>query len=220
MKPFSLVAFPLLALAAGCATQPSSAETTAATADGLAAVRSSRVDQLYVRPKVDFSAYRKVLLDPVAVQLRSDFLQQRHAYNRIQPLYPLYQDAGQLARESAASVAAGLAEAFSTAGYEILTTAQPDAMRVSASVTDLFVNAPGRSSPWLQKNFSREAGQATLALEVRDAANATALMRVIHHGIAREVSASQADDVSNRMWMDAFFRRWAANCVAQISLKN
>jgi hypothetical protein len=180
-------------------------------------VRSSRVDQLYVRPKAEFSAYRKVLLDPVAVQLRSDFLQQRHAYNRIQPLYPPYKDARQLAKESAASVAASLAEAFSNAGYEIVTTAQPDAMRVSASVTDLFVNAPDRSSPWLQKNFSRDAGEASLALEVRDAMNATVLMRVNHHGIAREVPrVSQADDVSNRMWMDALFRRWAANCVAEI----
>jgi hypothetical protein len=66
------------------------------------------------------------------------------------------------------------------------------------------------------KTFTRDAGQATLVLEARDAVTGALLARVMHHGIAREISRiNTAGDVSNRFWFDTLFKRWAADCIAE-----
>ena len=63
----------LFLISAGCATPP-------ATSDGLVAARSSMLDELYLRPNADLSAYRRVVIDAVPVQFRSDYLSQRHGW--------------------------------------------------------------------------------------------------------------------------------------------
>jgi hypothetical protein len=213
----ALLVFSVLTLtAAGCAAPP---KTPAQ--DGLVALHSYNVDELYVRPNADLSGYRKVLIDPIPVELRSDWLNQRHAYNRIQApsVYP-YVDGARLTKEAAASVESSLVQAFKARGYEIAAQPEPGVLRVSARVTELFVNAPDRLSPWRTRNFTRDAGQATLSLEARDAVSGTVLARVVHRGIAREISRiNLADDVSNLMWFDTMFRRWAANSVAELKAR-
>jgi hypothetical protein len=182
-------------------------------------VRSSRLDQLSLSASADVAAYRKVLIDPVPVEMRSDWLKQRHALNyRIQPTYPRYKDAEQVAGEAAASVAASLAQAFRASGHEIVEAPGPDVMRISAKVSELFVNAPDIASPWYQRNLTRDAGEATLLLEARDALSGTLLARVAHHAIARETPrANLASDPLNTLWMDTLFDRWAQSCAAELS---
>jgi len=217
--PQALIVCSVLALAAaGCAT-PEGA--TPATKEGLVPVHSANVDELYLRPNADLSGYRRVLIDPVSVEFRSDWLTQRHAYNRIQApsVYP-YVDGERLAREAAASVDSSLAAAFKARGYEIAAAPEPGVLRVSARVTELFINAPDRLSPWITRNFVRDAGQATLSLEARDAVSESVLARVVHRGIAREVARiNLAGDTSNRMWLDTMLWRWAANSVAELKTR-
>src|SRR5437899_8811200 len=98
--PQALIVCSALALAAaGCAT-PEGA--TPAAKDGLVPVHSANVDELYLRLNADLSGYRRVLIDPVSVEFRSDWLTPRHAYNRIQApsVYP-YVDCEPLARGTA-----------------------------------------------------------------------------------------------------------------------
>jgi hypothetical protein len=225
MKLRSLAALSLLALAVGCTTQA----PASASADGLVPVPSSRLDELFVVPGADLSAYRKVLIDAVPVEMRSDWLNQRHAYNRIQPMYPRYKDADRVRREAAASIAASLAQAFRASGHEIVEAPEPGVMRISARGTELFINAPDIVSPWYQKNLTRDAGEATLLLEARDAVSGTLLARVVHHAIARQTPrANLASDPLNALWMDALFGRWTQSCAtelnapkrAQLSLRN
>jgi hypothetical protein len=179
---------------------------------------SSQLDELYLRPSAQPSSYRKVLIEPVPVALRSDWLKQSHAYNRIQSLYPPYTDAERVTREMSELVQADLAEAFRAGGYEVVAAPGPGVLRVSASVSELFINAPDRLSPWLTRTLTRDAGQARLSLEARDAASGLLLARAVHLGIAREVSrVNSGDDVSNRMWFDALFRRWASSCVSALT---
>src|SRR5258705_3732434 len=85
---FSLVFLPLVLLSPGCATQT-------VTADGLVSARSAKFDELYFRPNGDLSAYRRVLVDPVPVKFRSDYLTQRHGSNALlaERMYRPYQDA-------------------------------------------------------------------------------------------------------------------------------
>src|SRR5438046_8415162 len=204
---------------AGCAAPPPGA--TQARQEGLVAVHSRNLDGLYLRPNADLSGYRRVLIDPVSVEFRSDWLTQRHAYNRIQApsVYP-YVDGERLAKETAASLDSSLAAAFKARGYEIAAAPEPGVLRVSARVSELFINAPDRLSPWITRNFVRDAGQATLSLEARDAVSEGVLARVVHRGIAREVARiNLAGDTSNRMWLDTMLWRWAANSVAELKTR-
>src|SRR6266850_2331238 len=195
---------------AGCAAPPPGA--TQAMQEGLVAVNSRNRDGLYLRPDANLAGYHRVMIDPVRVDVRT----QMHAYNRIQApgVYP--EDLARFAKETAASLDDIVAEAFKARGYEFAAAPEPGVLRVSPSVGELYVYAPDRLSPWRTRNFTRDAGQAVLYLEVRDAVSGALLGRVVHRGIAREVSRiNVTDNVSNHFWFDAMFRRWAENCVAE-----
>jgi hypothetical protein len=218
MNRKSAFALLLLGFVAACATSESPAPATPGP-DGLLSVRSDRIDQLYLRPGSDIVGYRKVMLDPVAVELSSDWVKQQHGNNyRIQPTYPRYKDAGQVAQEAAESVSASLARAFRAAGVEIVGTPGPGVMRVAAKVNELYINAPDIVSPGYARNLTRDAGEATLLLEARDAASGTLLARVVHHAIARQTPrANLASDPLNTLWMETLFDRWAQSCAAELS---
>ena len=206
MKLRLLAVLPVLAISA-CAATPEQP-----TAEGLVRSASSQLDQLYLRPDADLPRYTKVVFESVPVALRTDWIEQRHAYNRMQPMYPPIIDADQVKKDMAELMQADLAEAFRAAGYEPVATAGPGVLRVSARVDDLFVNAPERV--FVARQATRDAGQAKLSLEVRDSTSGMVLARVEHFALAREtLRANAADDASNRMWMDVAFRRFAANCV-------
>ena len=209
----------LLGLMAACATPEAQAPAQVGV-DGLVAVRSGRVDQLLVRPGNDISAHRAVVLDPVAVELNSDWVKQRHGSNyQIRPTYPRYKDVDEVTRETAVSVSTSLARAFRAAGFEIVETPAAGVMRISAKVSDLYINAPDITSPAYSKNLTRDAGDAYLSLEARDAQDGKVLARVNHHAIARETPRGNvATDPANALWMDTLYQRWAENCAAEIGL--
>jgi len=218
MKRKSAFALLVVGFVAACATSESQAPAKP-DPDGLLSVRSGRLDQLYLRPGSDIAGYRKVVLDPVAVELSSDWMKQQHGNNyRIQPTYPRYKDAGQVTRETAESVSASLARAFRAAGFEIVEAPGPGVMRVTAKVNELYINAPDIVSPGYARNITRDAGEATLSLEARDAVDGKMLARLRHHAIARETPrANLASDPANTLWMDTLFSRWAQSCATELS---
>ena len=206
----------LFAGLAGCATPE--AQAPQAGADGLVAVPSGRVDQLYLRPGNEIAAYRKVLLDPVAVELDRDWVSRRHGNNfSIQPPYPRYKGPEEVTNETATAVAASLTKAFRAAGFEVVEAPGADVMRISAKVSDLFINAPDIVSPGYTRNATRDAGDAYLALDARDSVTGKPLAKVQHHAIARETPRGNvASDPANALWMETLFQRWADNCATEI----
>jgi len=204
---FSLVLIPLLSILAGCAT-PS------VTADGLASESSSKFDQLYVRPNADLSAYRRVMIEPVPVTFRSDFLSGKHGSNYLlaQPMYRPYQEPEALAEDISTLMLEKLVDAFRAANYEVVSAAAPGVLRISARIDELFINAPDRLSSSVRATLNRDTGQATLSLEAADAINGTILARIVHLNIVREVTRlNVATDTSNRSWFETAFQRWATN---------
>jgi len=199
-----------IAIAAGAAF--------ALSPDGLVPVQSRYLDHVYLRPDADLAAYRKVLIDSVHVEIRNDWLTRMNAYSWSASRSVGPEEGLRIARDTAFSLQGILAEAFRARGYEIVAAPEPGVLRVSPSVIDLYVNAPVRVSPWRTKTFTRDAGEATLLLEARDAMSGGLLGQVVHHGIAREMGGQLmlTDDVTNRFWFDALFRRWAESCVAEL----
>src|SRR5467141_3151549 len=104
---------------AGCAAPPPGA--TQAMQDGLVAVDSRNLDRLYLRPEANLPGYRRVMIDPVRVDVRT----QMHAYNRIQSpaVYP--DDVARFVEETAAGLDDIIAEAFKARGYEVAAAPEP-----------------------------------------------------------------------------------------------
>ena len=195
------------------------APATSVTAyDGLVPVKSRQLDELHLRPDAELAGYRRIMIDPVQVEFRDDWLQNMNYYTRNPSRWLGKDDAHRIAEDTAASLRDSVAEAFKARGYEIVAAPEAGVLRLSPSATDLYVYAPDRHSPWGTKTFTRDAGQATLLLEVRDAVSGTLLGRVVHRGRAQQMGGlARATGVSNRFWFDALFGRWAANCVAEFA---
>jgi uncharacterized protein DUF3313 len=208
-----LLALYLAIAATGCATPG------APTADGLAPVATSKVDAFYVRPSSNIGSYHQVFIEPVPVQFRRDFANNRHAMNYLlaEPMYRPFQDTEVVAKDMANLMQSGLYDAFKAANYELVGAPGPGVLRVSAKINDLFINSPDRLSSTIQTAANRDTGQATLFFEASDAASGNILARAEHHLIVREISRiNLSSDSGNRFWFENAFRRWASNVVSEL----
>jgi len=218
MKTHALLVLSVVAL--GAALPAPSQAATPATYEGLVAVQSRNIDELYLRPNSDLASYRRIMIDPPQVAFRKDWNKESpdlHGVTR-----RLRQDDVQrIADDTASVMQSAVAEAFKARGYESAAAPGPGVLRLSPSVTDLYVNAAEDLSPGTTKAFTKDAGEATLLLEARDAVTGVLLGRVVDHRIARETKGTQRRDlirtssISDSFWLETVFRRWAASCVTE-----
>lgn len=186
----------------------------ARAADGLVAVKARVLDEVAVRPGVDLPAYRSVIVEPASASLRKDWLKDLNE-TRSPSRWLTRDDAQQITDEAAARLSAMTATVFRERGYEIAAAPAAGVLRLSPAVTDLDVYAPDVPTPGIQRYFERDAGQATLRLDVRDAVSGALLARVVDRGTASEIRLhNRATSVSNVFWFDALFRQWATACAA------
>ena len=185
-----------------------------AQTDGLVEVKSRMLGEVALRPDVDPSAYRKVIVEPARAELRKNWLKDQNT-TRFPSRWLTQDDAQQVTDEAAVLLSAVIARVFRDRGYEIVTTPAAGVLRLSAAVTDLDVYAPDVPPPGIVRYVQRDAGQATLRLEVRDAASGMLLARVVDRGTANEVrQLNRASVPSNAFYFDALFQRWATSCAA------
>jgi hypothetical protein len=196
----------------------------AATSDGLVSVRSWNVDELYLRPRADLSAYRSVVIDPVQVSFRKDWnreFQDPHA-----SLRRLSQDdVRRISDETATGLQNALADAFRAKGYTIATVPGPGVLRLSPTLTNVYVNAvEDMYQGGTTRSFTKDAGEATLLLDVRDSANGALLGRVVDRRTAQETKGQFAQHqdvtrsprVTSNFWMEDLFRKWSGICVQEL----
>lgn len=183
--------------------------------DGLVAVQARNLDQLYVRPSADMARYQKVMIDQVTVEFSKEWdknVNDTRYVTRVRP-----DDARRIADETTGNVGGILADALRTRGYEIVTAPGPGVLRLSPHVTELYVNAPDIYPPGKTRSLTREAGEATVTLEARDASSGTLLAVVVDRGTAQQMlRLSRATNVTNSFWFDDMFRRFAASGVDAI----
>jgi len=204
------------ALAAGAFAPLPAAAAPAPASDGLVAVQSRSLDEIYVRPDANFQGYRKVVIDPAQVELRKGWLRSINA-TRGPSRWLTPEDAKNITDTAATSLNDIGDAAFAARGYETATMPEAGTLRVTPRVTDLVVNAPDVASAYPQAIYNVDAGEATLTLEVRDAATGALLGRVVDRGTAHELSSrlNRVLGVTNTFWFDALFRQWAANCLRE-----
>ena len=181
--------------------------------DDLVKVRSRQMDAVYVLPGADFRAYAKVMIDPVDVSFRRGWIEAMNrtrgaARRRIDE-----KDAEYIAGAMRSGFNDVFAAAFRTAGYEVVSGAGTDVLRLYPAIANLYINAPAAAASGTARSYTVEAGEATLTLEARDLTTGALLGLAFDRRQTRSVAGlAYTTSVTNRAAFEDLFRRWANIC--------
>lgn len=203
---------PILALSLGLSTVsalPALAAKAPTTWDNLVQIKSKKLDLVYLLPGADFRGYTKVMLDPTEVAFRKNFVRDYNS-GSVMSLDRRVTDADvqRMSGQAKAGFEEVFKEAYEAAGYQVVTEAGPDVLRVRTAVLDLYVTAPDLRSATRSRSYSEEAGEATLVLEVRDSVTGAILGRAVDKRTVGDMGGIR-DSVSNRSDFTQTFKAWA-----------
>lgn len=181
--------------------------------DGLIQVKPKRMDAAYLLPGADFRPYTRVMVDPTQVAFQKDWLkrinQDRRPSDRVDD-----EQAQKILAAARSNFDDVFTEAFTKAGFTIVTTPAADVLRVSTAVINLYINAPDTMSAGRSYTFTAEAGEATLVIEVRDSLSGALMGRVLDRRETQGGAGMQmATRVTNQAEFRALFRQWAGTAV-------
>lgn len=181
--------------------------------DGLVAVKSKRLDAAYLAPGADFRPYTKIMVDPTEASFDKNWMKNMNDRREISRMVDDAK-AREILEGARTNFADVFHEAFTKAGYTIVTAPGPDVLRVSPAITNLYVNAPDLMEPGRSRTYTANAGEATMVLELRDSMSNALLGRVLDKRETREsVGLQLANSVTNAADFRLLFRTWANICV-------
>ena len=213
-----------VALGAGAAVAVAQVGGAVAPTDqGLIKVKSNQLDDVYVLPGADFRGYRKVMLDPTQVAFNENWLRNLNSPSQriavLQGTTP--EEARRIAEEMGAGFGNTLANAFQSAGYEIVAAPGADVLRLSPRIVDLHINAPKTVTQALPSRvYTFDAGRATLELEARDSTTNALQARISDRRTAGVQRGPRAPNltttVTNRFDFGNLFDAWAQSCLKTV----
>ena len=192
----------------------SSAAKAPDTWDGLAKVKSKRLDVAYLLPGADFRGYTKVMLDPTELAFAKNW---QRDYNS--------STGGRISarisdRDMEEALVKGVAESneifaeqWTKGGYQLVTQPGPDVLRIKTGVLNIRVNAPDVQSAGRTYSFSREAGEATFFVEARDSLSGALLGRAVDQRYAGEGGQAWRTRGSNRDDFRQLVAEWGRDAV-------
>jgi hypothetical protein len=185
--------------------------------DGLVEVRSKRMDAAFLLPGADFRPYGKVIVDPTQVAFRKDWLKDTNQNRPRLTSQVTEQQAAEILAAARSNFDDIFREAFTKAGYAVVTAPAADAMRVSTAIINLYLNAPDTLSADRSRTYTANAGEATLVMEVRDSETGALLARVVDRRETMQSATPQlATRVSNKADFRRLFKDWAGIVVQGI----
>jgi hypothetical protein len=173
--------------------------------DGLVEVNSPKMDVAFLLPGADFRPYSKVILDQPEVAFQKDWMRRMNSgMNR----RVTQEDAEKILSAVRTSTYDIFRDAFTKAGYTVVTEPGPDVLRVRNGVADLYVNAPDTRSAAFTRTYTANAGEATLVLELRDSVSNALLGRVLDRRETRGLPGA-SNSVSNASEYRQLAAQWA-----------
>jgi hypothetical protein len=181
--------------------------------DGLIEVKASKFDDAFLLPGADFRSYDKVMLDPVEVAFRKDWLRNMNTTRGLGRISAT--DAQRIRDTVQADTRETFAEAFAKGGFQVADAPGETVLRVHTSVINLYVNAPDNMSAGRVMTFTTEAGEATLVVELRDSLTNALLARVVDRRVAQNMGAMPrmpilTNSVTNRAEFERAAAAWAS----------
>lgn len=177
--------------------------------DGLPLVKVDEFDEVYMKQGFKFKDYDQVMLEQGNVTFKKNWAKD---YYRNTGIRVKEDDILRIKKEASEK----LVEVFEKnitkhQVFKITDKASKTTLLLKPSIIKLDVNAPDvRSSATRQKNYVREAGEATLYLEVYDSLSGEILARVIDRQKARDYGyLHYANRVTNSAEARRMFKQWA-----------
>lgn len=198
-----------LTVAAALISSPLSAASPPANWDGLTKVQSKALDAVYLAPGADFRTYTKVIIDPPDVALRKNWLREYNSDQRDPGKHISTKEAAKILDEAKVGFEKIFTEAYTAAGYQVVTEPGADVLRLRTAVINVEVNAPDTMSAGRSRSYSREAGGATLVLEARDSTSNALLGRAVDSREVGDGVPYRRTSVSNRADFAQLFKSWA-----------
>ncbi len=198
----------LAAAVFGFAALAANAQDTGAW-DGLVEIKPKKLDAAYLMPGADFRPYKKLMIDPVVVAFRKDWMKRVNDSASLSARVS-QEDAEKIAAAARESFAEVFNEAVAKAGYELATAPGPDVLRVRPGVIDLYIAAPDTGGSGRTRTYTVEAGEATLFLEVSDSTTGALLGRALDKRTTRNSGRlTLTNSVTNLGDFRTLFRQWA-----------
>jgi hypothetical protein len=145
--------------------------------DGLQRRESKKMDNVYVRPNVQFKAYKNVKLDPVDVKFDKNWDPNsgtRGVSDRLDK-----EDIEKIRTELSALFQDEFTKRLARGGYPVVTTSGDDVLNVQAAIINLYINAPERQTAGISRSYTMDAGRATVVMQANDSVTGQTLARVV-----------------------------------------
>ncbi len=175
--------------------------------DGLVRVKSKALEYVYVRPNVEFKAYKKVRLDAAHVAMDKNWDPNEGKIGLRGGLSSA--DVERMRGELAKLFRDVFAERLAKAGYPLVETGGDDVLLVQPAIIDVYVNAPDSASS-TSRSYVLNAGRMTLVMQLADSVTGQLLARVVDKKEASTTRGIQiANSVSNSAEARAAIGQWA-----------
>ena len=180
LKHIGLLIF-ALTLMSGCATfgaDEGDLKKSDVTTDGLTITKSTKHTEKQIKDGVDWSEYTKYQITPVEVSFRKNWKRDYNMSQRTLSMQVTDEDMARI-RESMAKI---VYEEFDSAlqekgGLTKVDQADSSTLLFKPKIINLDVYAPDVDSSYISRSYVRQAGRATLFLEVYDAVSGEILSR-------------------------------------------
>ncbi len=210
-RHFAALALTSFAMAA--VGRPALAAKPPAEWDGLVKVKAKKFGLVYLRPGADFRAYGKVMLDPTEIAFQKDWKRNYNNSSASMSNRLTDKDLERMANEGRKGAGEILQKAYAAGGYPVVTDPGPDVLRVRTALVDITVSAPDTNSPANVRTYTRDAGGATLVVEVRDSMTGALMGRAIDARTIDDFTMQWRTRVSNRADFSRQIETWAKNSV-------
>jgi hypothetical protein len=177
--------------------------------DGMVQVDARNLEYVYLLPGTDFKSYTQLLLGEPEVAFAPNWLKDMNDqdwggdFNA--PISK--QDALKKLQIIQKTWAGIFNDGFQKAGFTLTQTPGPGVLRVNSAIANIYINAPDRNTAGMGESFVANAGQATMIIELRDAATNTLLARVID-AEATQDTGGMSNSVTNLNAFRELADRW------------
>jgi hypothetical protein len=190
--------------------------------DGLELTKRKGLDLVYIRPDVQFKAYKDVMIDRLEVAFDKNWDPNRNVRGTSGRLST--EDMQRIKDNMATEFQKVFVEELGKGGYAVVDKMGDDTLRVSPGLANVYINAPdtSMSTPGRSTTYTTQgAGRMTLVMELRDAPTGQLLARVIDTKAGTDTGWAQ---VTNSVTNSADFRRavraWAQRLVKGLDTVN
>lgn len=185
--------------------------------DGLVEVKSKKLEKVYLRPLADFRGYTKVMVDPTEVAFRKNWQRDQNRDSLELGGQVSDADARRILDEAQKGFHKLFTEAYAKQGYQVVTAAGPDVLRLSTAVVNIDVTAPDAMQAGMTRTYTRDAGEATLVIEARDSLTGELLGRAAERRETSDMGPYIRNRATNAAAFEQVFARWAKTSAEGLS---